>query len=189
MKPFPNRPMSLLTTANLAVWLSVCATAAAEQPNPPVLDTQLKPFASLLGKTWKADFKDSTPEKPKMDIMSWERILNGKAVRVMHSINNGEYGGETIITWDEPSKSVVYTYYTTAGYKTSGTMKQEDGKIVTHETVQGAAAGGVTEVKAVMEFLPDGSYHNKSTYLKNGEWVPGHEFHYFEAPNAKVIFK
>ena len=161
------------------------AAVAAESPS---LDEQLKPLAPMLGKTWKADFKDSTPENPKGDIMRWERALNGKAVRILHSINNGEYGGETLITWDAEAKSIVYHYFTTAGFRTTGTMKLENGKFVSTEIVKGSA-DGVTEVKGVSEIRPDGSFHVKSTYLKNGEWGPGHEFHYKEAPDAKVIFK
>ena len=55
----------------------------------PTLDTHLEPLRPLLGKTWRGEFKNSTPEKPIVDVSRWERILNGKAVRVMHSINEG----------------------------------------------------------------------------------------------------
>ena len=94
-----------------------------------------------------------------------------------------------MIIWDETAKSIVYYYFTTAGYKTTGTMKVEEGKFVSREVVSGGAANDVTEVKAVSEIRADGSFHVKSTYLKNGEWVPGHEFHYHEAPSAKVVFR
>ena len=48
---------------------------------------------------------------------------------------------------------------------------------------------GITEVKAVTELQPDGRLHVKSEYLKNGEWVPGHEISYEVAPDAEVVFK
>lgn len=60
------------------------------------LEPNLEPLRPLLGKTWRGEFAASTPEKPVVDIMYWERALNGAAVRVLHSINHGEYGGETI---------------------------------------------------------------------------------------------
>ena len=178
-----------ISSATASLLLGIATSTAAVPTNSVQLDDALKPLAPLLGKTWKADFKDSTPERPQADVMTWERILNGKAVRVLHSINNGEYGGETIITWDNAAKSIVYYYFTTAGYKTTGTMKIEDGKFVSHEIVSGGSANDVSEVKSVSEIRADGSFHNKSMYLKKGEWVPGHEFHYHEAPDAKVIFK
>src|SRR5262245_33334512 len=51
------------------------------------LDEHLAPLRPFLGKTWKGEFKNSTPEKPRFDISRWERALNGKAVRVVHSVN------------------------------------------------------------------------------------------------------
>ena len=60
-----------------------------------------------------------------VDLALWERALNGKAVRVLHSINEGMYGGETLITWDAEKKTIVYHYFSTAGVQTRGTMKVE----------------------------------------------------------------
>ena len=74
----------------------------------PSLEPHLEPLRPLLDKTWKGTFKDSKPEKPTVDVMHWERALNGKAVRVLHSINEGIYAGETIIMWDENKQSVTY---------------------------------------------------------------------------------
>jgi hypothetical protein len=109
-------------------------------------------------------------------------------VRNLHSINNGEYGGETMIYYDKDKDSIIYYYFTTAGFYTHGTM-QFDGKTVTsHEFVEGNE-NGITEVKSIVTINDDGSLHNKSLYLKNGEWVQGHEATYVEAPDAEVIFK
>jgi len=57
------------------------------------LESHLEPLRPLLDKTWKGPFKRSTPDKPVVDVMRWERALNGKAVRVLHSVNDGNYGG------------------------------------------------------------------------------------------------
>lgn len=58
-----------------------------------------------------------------------------KGVRIFHSIDDGEYGGETIVRSDEEKKSVVYHHSTTAGFATTGTMTFENGKITTNEKV------------------------------------------------------
>ena len=98
--------------------------AAADKPS---LDPHLEPLRPLLEKTWKGAFKNSTPEKPTVDVARWERALNGKAVRVLHSINDGVYGGETLIVWD-PKKNVLEShYFTTAGFTTTGTVTFRDG--------------------------------------------------------------
>jgi hypothetical protein len=151
-------------------------------------DAHFELFRPLVGKTWSGEFKGSTPEKPVVDVSHWEWALNGKAVRQLHSINDGAYGGETIFTWDEQAQTVIYHYFTTEGYTTKGTIAFKDGKIITSEQVAGDA-GGVTEVRGTSEFLPDGGFHVKAEYLKNGAWQSGHEVTYHESPSATVKFK
>jgi hypothetical protein len=152
------------------------------------LAPQLEPLRPLLEKTWKGAFKNSKPEKPMVDIMRWERALNGKAVRVLHSVNNGNYGGETIFMWDEKKQVVAYHYFATAGFMTAGSLSFKDGKLITHEVVAGSA-GGVTEVRGTSELLPDGAFRVKTEYLKAGEWQPGREVTYNQDPDANVVFK
>lgn len=149
---------------------------------------ELNVFQPFIGKTWRGEFKNSTKEKPIIDIARWERALNGRAVRVLHSINNGDYGGESIILWDAKQKSIVYYYFTTAGFYTHGTMKVENNKYISHEFVTGSE-DGITEVKGTGEITADGKMISKSQYLQNGKWVEGHAATYVEAPEAQVIFK
>ena len=172
----------LLVALSATAGLVVAGDAADSLAEP------LKPFAPLLGKTWKGEFKNSTPEKPLFDVSRWERALNGKAVRVLHSVNDGIYGGETLITWDAKKNTLAYWYFTTAGFRTEGTMKHEDGQFTAHEIVAGAA-GGITEVKSTSKILPDGRLQVTAQYLKDGKWGDGREVIYKEAPEAKVIFK
>lgn len=154
----------------------------------PTINEHLKPFLSFVGKTWKGEFANSTPEKPMFDISTWELILNGQAIRVMHSVNDGIYGGETIIYWDNDKEKLLFFYFTTAGFYTTGTFDLEGEKLVSHELVTGNQ-NGITEVKATASLLPDGRLQSKSEYLQNGKWVDGHEIFYKEDPTAKVVFK
>ena len=152
------------------------------------LSENLKPFENYIGKTFKGEFANSTPEKPVYDISRWERALNGNAIRIMHSVNNGEYGGESIVIWDTKKESLVSWYFTTAGFYTQATLHFEDEKLISIEDVTGNE-NGITQVKAIIEFLPDGNMLNSSKYFMNGNWVDGHKIHYKENPDAKVIFK
>ena len=152
------------------------------------LDEHLEPLRPFLGKTWKGHFKDSTPEKPQVDVARWERALNGKAVRILHSVNDGVYGGESIIVWDDKKKGLVFYYFNTAGFYTTGTITFSEGKYTSHEVVTGSAEG-VTEVNATTELRADGTMHTKSEYLKEGKWVAGHEVIYKEDPKAEVVFR
>jgi hypothetical protein len=154
----------------------------------PALDPHLEPLRPFLEKTWKGQFKDSKPDKPQVDVVRWERALNGKSVRITHSLNDGAYGGEAIVRWDEAKQAVTYHYFTTADFRTEGTMTIKDGKILTHEIVKGNA-GGITEVRAEFELRRDGTYFVKAEHLKDGVWSPGREATYREDATAKVVFK
>lgn len=152
------------------------------------LSKELTGLQPLIGKTFRGEFAKSTPEKPIVDVSSWERILNGKGVRMLHSINNGEYGGETIFMWDDQQKKVAYWYFTTAGFTTKGTVEFNKNQWTTLEEVSGSASG-VTKVRATSTLGDDGSLHVKSEYLTNDKWTPGHEVTYKPNRDAKVTFK
>lgn len=159
-------------------------TAAASDS----LNVHLKPFGPYLNKTWKGTFIGEPGQPPMYDIARWERILNGQAIRMMHSVNDGIYGGETILFWDKAKQSLVYYYFTTAGFFTNGTMRMEEGRWVAHEMVTNNA-NDITEVRSTSEFRPDGSMHTVAEFLQNGKWVPGHTIHYVESPESALSFK
>ena len=108
------------------------------------------------------EIEDFIPQ-PVVDVSRFEVALNGQAVRILHSINDGEYGGETLIVWDQEKQAIVFYYFTTAGFYTTGTMRAENGEVVSRETVKGEA-GGVTEVEARFRVLPDGRLHVKTRH-------------------------
>ena len=150
-----------------------------------LLNQYLQPLAPFLG-TWRGEFADSTPDKPKVDVVHWEAAMHGNAIRILHSVNCGEYGGETIVMWDENTKKLVYFYFTTSGFFTSGEMSAETDHYTTTEKVSGNA-GGVTEVRASAHLTPDGRMSVASQYFKEGAWVEGHEITYQSAPGEEVI--
>ena len=156
--------------------------------DPTDLSEHLKVFQPLVGKTYRGEFAVSTPEKPLHDVSRWERAMNGQAVRVLHSVNDGVYGGETIIMWDAKQQKIAYWYFTTAGFYTQGTMDVQGTTWSSLEKVTGETQG-ITEVKATSELSDDGKLHVRSQYLRNGKWEQGHEIHYAEAPDANVVFK
>lgn len=162
--------------------------AAGKAAELGTLDEHLEPLRPFLGKTWRGEFKSSKPDKPTIDVARWERALNGKAVRVLHSVNDGAYGGESLAVWDQQKSEIRYYYFTTAGFYTTGTMTIADGKLTALEKVTGNT-NGVTEVRSTYELRPDGTMLNKSEYLKDGQPAGGREVLYKQAPTAEVRFK
>ena len=153
-----------------------------------VLNEHLEPFRPLLGKTFRGEFANSTAEKPVIDISRFERAMNGQAIRNLHSINDGEYGGESIIMWDPKQQKVAFWYFTTAGFFTQGTFDFQGNTWITVEEVTGNA-NGVTQVQAVSKLLEDGRLEVKSEYLQDGKWVPGRSTLYQAVENVEVRFK
>jgi len=183
MKTLSSRFLPLMAASALAL---LAGPLPAAETNS--LDEHLEKFRSFLGKTWRGEFKDSKPDKPVVDVARWERALNGKAIRVLHSVNDGNYGGESLMYWDAERKELRYHYFTTAGFQTSGTVSFSDGKIIAVEKVTGNE-NGITEVRSTSEIRPDGTLFVKAEYIKNGEVAGGREVTYKEDPEAEVKFK
>ena len=181
--------LALFTVGVCGMIVAIAIGAVAQQPAQELAEP-LKLFAPYIGKTWKGILNDDSGavSAPMYDVARWERALNGNAIRIVHSVGDGVYGGESIIFWDPEKKVLGSWYFTTAGFRTEGTMKLEDGKWIGQDKVIGEGSG-ITEVKSVTEFLPDGRMHTKARFLKNGQWEPGHEITYKEAPEAQVVFK
>jgi len=171
------------TTSVLLACAIAAAGATAAEPDP-----KLAPLLPLVGKTWRGTLSPAGTAKPVVDVQRFDLVLGGRAVRSSHSINDGEYGGETLFTWDAEKKAIVYTYVTTGGFYTTGTLETETGGFKARETVHGTASGP-REVEATSRILPDGRLHVKSRYLKDGQWADGHEVFYTEDPKAVVRFK
>ncbi len=145
---------------------------------------QLRPF---LGTTYRAEF-DGENQKKLVDIARWERALNGTAVRILHSINKGEYGGESIIFYDKTQQTLRFYYFTTAGFYTEGRSHFEDGKLISIETVKGNQ-DGITQVISTASLSPSGVLTMSSAFKKGQEIASTHTVHYTPVENQTPTFK
>ena len=181
--------LAVLFVCSLLV-VNCFAQEPGEQPKADAgqLIPKLKFFEPFIGKTFRGEFANSTPEKPMFDVSHWDRAMNGRAIRMLHSVNDGEYGGETIVMWDSERKQLRSWYFTTAGFHTEGSFTIEGSRLISTEKVTGND-NGITEVRATSELNADGTLSVKSEYLAKGAWVPGHQITYKPAPDAKVVFK
>ena len=177
-----------MTYITRALLLAVLLLSTAGMLQAQELDEHLSAFAPIVGKTWRGLLSEPGAEKEAWDVSRWERALNGKAIRILHSVNDGEYGGETIMYWNRDEEAIQYYYFTTAGFMTQGSIEVTDDGFTAHEVVTGNA-NGITEVRSTSTLQEDGSMIGRSEYLKNGKWVPGHEIQYREDPGAEVRFR
>lgn len=161
-----------------AILLAPCTGSASGETS-----SHLEPFEPFVG-TWKG-LVDA--EKGLHDVARWELALGGQAVRILHSVADGAYGGETLVIWDREAESLVYFYFTTAGFYTRGTMRfDEEGRLHSREEVSGNEAG-VTEVRAIQELLADGRLRVSTRMLRSGSWEERPEAFYERAPMAEVV--
>ncbi|MBH0027909.1 hypothetical protein I6F53_13040 [Pseudoalteromonas sp. SWN29] len=171
---------------SLFLVLCLCTFSSFATETASNLDKELEVFKPYLG-TWQADFNVPEGAKPVQDVGKWERALNGKAIRTMHSINEGEYGGESMIFYDTKKQSLVFYYFTTAGFYTKGIMKVlSPTQFVAYEDVTGSK-DGITKVKSTSN-LQNGKFEVSTSYLKKGEWTKPESRTYTRSTKA-VKFK
>ena len=153
----------------------------AQEASQDTAHENLAVLAPFIG-TWKADFVDGAS-----DVSTYRWILGGKAVRIMHSINDGDYGGETLLHWNTDKQAITYRYVTTASFYTEGAITPTDHGFDAHEVVHGNM-GGITETRAGYT-MKEGEFQVWSQFLKNGEWTEKTQSTYRKAPDAEVRFK
>ena len=144
----------------------------------------LKPF---IGNTYKGNFINSTKENPMIDIISFERALNGNAVKVTHSVNNGEYGGETMVMWNSEKEGLQSWYFTSAGSLTIQNVQIKKDTFISIEDVAGNK-NGITKVKTIIEVLHGNRIQKRTKYLMNNLWKDGSEIIYNKVNDLKPVF-
>ena len=144
----------------------------------------LKPF---IGNTYKGNFINSTKENPMIDIISFERALNGNAVKVTHSVNNGEYGGETMVMWNSEKGGLQSWYFTSAGSLTIQNVQIKKDTFICIEDVAGNK-NGITKVKTIIEVLHGNQIQKRTKYLMNNLWKDGSEIIYNKVNDLKPVF-
>ena len=112
------------------------------------LSNHLKDLDPFIGKTFKGIFSNSSSEKPNINIKQWDRALNGNAVRITHSVNNGEYGGERLILWDPEKESLISWYFSTAGIISNSVVEIEKNKLISIEDVSNND-NGILKIKTI----------------------------------------
>jgi hypothetical protein len=175
----------MMKTLCLIVALFSFASAAAE----PVLQAELEVFRPFLDSHWEGDLTEPGKDKKMIDRSIWSRALNGQAIKTVHSINDGEYGGETMIFWDQKQKKIAYYYFTTAGFYTHGTMTYNAAtqSIEALENVENNKQG-ITQVRSSSVLDEKGMLKVSSEYLQNEKWVKGHSALYKRVPKTEVKF-
>ena len=168
--------------------LPYCVKAQDTKPQGQ-LTKELAMFQPYLG-TWYAVFEEKDGKPVVSDVSKWQRILNGKALKTIHSINDGAYGGESIIFWDKKQSKLVFYYFTTADFMTQGEIEiLSKNSFVAYENVDGQSemSRGITKVRSTSTLDKD-QLTVATAYLKNGEWTKP-QTRVYKRSNKQVIFQ
>lgn len=172
---------------NMRNWLAaiglILAMLLGQTPAQAADTDPFADIAGMVGKSWRGE--GTGPDgKPMVDQSRWEWALGGKAVRITHILGDLSYGGETLVFWDKPRKTMIYHYFTTAGFHTQGVMRADGpGKLVAEEDVAGHPK--ISKVRSTLT-LKDGVLTNQAEFLSDGQWTPGHTITYREAATAEL---
>ncbi len=164
-----------------------CAATLAALPAAAELEARLAPLAPYVGRAYTAHMSPPGSEPAVVDVQVWEEILGGKGVRVTHSINGGDYGGQSLFTWDETKQAIVYFYVTTASFHTVGTLVAAGDSLSTIEQVVGEA-GDISEVRGVTRRTADGMVVRTQRKVRD-QWLPHRATTYTETPGAVPTFR
>ena len=141
----------------------------------------------FIGNTYKGNFINSTRENPMIDILSFERSLNGNAIKVIHSVNNGEFGGETMVMWNPEKERLQSWYFTSAGSLTIQNVQIKKDTFISTENVE-RNKNGITKVKTIIEVLHGNQIKKRTKYLMNNLWKDGSETIYNKVNDHKPAF-
>lgn len=164
------------TTFSLLALLLAAAPLAAQEAHPALV-----PLAPLIGETWKGTFDVNGDAVT--DISRYEWAMNKQAIRNIHTLEGGAYGGETLI-WAS-GDSLQFIYVTSGGFTTSGTGHIDaSGALVVEEAVDGHAE--IDRVRSTSRLNDDGTLVAVSEMRRNGTWEPSRRAVYVRAPEARL---
>lgn len=169
-----------MRTLWIAALLALAAPASGQIAWEP--DPALAALAPLVGAPWQSTFE--TERGPSTDVSRFEWAMNGKALRNVHAVDGGTYGGETLI-WAS-GDSLRFIYVTSGGFVTEGTAHvRDDGALVAEEVVTGHE-DGIDRVRSVAHVDAEGRLHTEASFRTDGVWSVGRVAVYERAPDATL---
>ncbi len=175
--------MKRILIAAVALSLTCAAPVAAQVadlPPPGAGMTAYAPFQHLVGRSWRGT---GTKDASVQDVQRWDWAVGGHAVRVVHSVNDGAYAGETLIFRDRDSGAYIFHYFTSGGFHSTGTMRPTGpGAFEVEETIHGL--DGFPPMRSTLVMGEDGVNRSRSFKKEGDAWVEQGGFDYREDPAA-----
>ena len=164
-----------------ALLLSLLLAPAALAQGGVSPDSLLAPLAPLVGAPWRATFESDG--RTVTDVSRFEWAVRGRALRNVHALADGSYGGETLIWAD--GDSLRFVYVTTGGFTTQGSGHvRDDGALVVLEDVAGHPE--IDRVRSTSHVDAEGRLQTVTEFRRGGVWEEGRTATYLRAPDATL---
>lgn len=175
--------LSIAAAAVVALLAAAPGSVTAQDLPPAAASAEaFRPLAPMIGRTWRGT---AVGQAGVTDVMRWDWAVGGHAVRITHSVNDGAYGGETLVFPDRDSGALIFHYFTTGGFHTTGVIRPTaDGGLEIDETVHGADS--VEQLRSRAKLGADGVYRTRSLTEQDGAWVEFGGFDYVPDAGARV---
>ncbi len=145
--------------------VAIAAAVSFAPALPAQTPTNFRPLEFLVGHCWVGAF----PGGKVTDEHCFEWVFDRKFVRDKHVVRGGEpYEGESLYAWDPKAKRISFSYWSSAGQLTTGTVEETPEGLVFPQKLESAA--GTVEMKSVWT-RPDAESYRVSVGEKKGaEW-------------------
>ena len=150
------------------------------------LSYRLRGFEPFIGKYFKGSINNVSKLKSSSEVIYFQRILNGQAIRISHSINHGEFGGETIIAWNDSNNLLESIYFSTGGTIKKSIVEIKDHKVILLEDL--INDNSIKKVKTTYKLLLNGNLEKEIKYYIDKTWRKSHVLIYKNDKNSKLIF-
>lgn len=186
--PVAPRPMAVAAVSTPVSGLSSDASPPSgrlDEGEAGLVHPALGVFAPFLGNAYRG--VSISPEfEATDDLIYWRAALGGQAVRAVHALADGSYGGESLYYADQ-SGGIRWIYVSNSGFHTTGRVApQGDGGW----TSTGAFSSNMAlaQVVQVATPTPDGFVVSSTLVGRNGDRQAGPSFSFTKDNTLSVVF-
>jgi hypothetical protein len=126
----------------------------------PPLRPELQPLRFFLGHCWSGEFSTGA-----VDTHCFESIYGGRHVRHRHELKGPGsllYRGETVYSWDGAAKRIGYTYWSSSGGISRGSMASKPGGLHFRDETSIGPDGRTTKVSTMWRRVGAAAYETVS---------------------------
>lgn len=170
--------MSLLLLFKRSIILFIFLSSVHGDEGKTILN-DLKIFESFIGKTFVTNIENKKKKLIGREVVKWESVLKGDAIKIHQYINKNELVGESIIMYDIENDQISCWYFSSGGVVRKSKLLKNENQIIFIEDVT-KNNNSITKIRTRFKFIEKSSYQKTTQFLINNVWTEGTKFVYKE---------